>query len=265
MAADKYTRIRKQVSQSVNDRDLEVEIFIERLKSLLDKEVRQLERRILDGEVSAQQAAFAIQSVFASLRNGPLAARISEVEAIYVQELIRANELLEASGIPAKQIGFTQIEIDTVEALIFTQEQAISIKLQEYTNRIQSEVMKKILIGKKPNLDDLQDEVSAKVFNNLKTEIQTQTSAVHQAATVSKADKFGLRHYIYIGPDDKLTRKFCEHVLTKRGEPIYTRDEIEAMDNGQGLDVLTYAGGYNCRHHWAAITEQRAKELGFDD
>jgi len=44
------------------------------------------------------------------------------------------------------------------------------------------------------------------------------------------------------GPDDKLTRPFCEHPLD--ANKTYTRAEIEKMDNGQLPNVfLTGAGG----------------------
>jgi len=37
---------------------------------------------------------------------------------------------------------------------------------------------------------------------------------------------------------------------------IYHIDEIEKLDNGQGLDVMTYCGGYNCRHMWLPATKE---------
>jgi hypothetical protein len=36
------------------------------------------------------------------------------------------------------------------------------------------------------------------------------------------------------------------------------------MDNGQGLDVLTSGGGYNCRHEFRPITLEFAKSLGYN-
>ena len=58
-------------------------------------------------------------------------------------------------------------------------------------------------------------------------------------------------HYFYYGPDDKLTRPFCERLLhdTRAGR-VWTRPEIEAMDNGQLPNVFQTCGGYNCRHQW---------------
>ena len=57
-----------------------------------------------------------------------------------------------------------------------------------------------------------------------------------------------VQHYKYSGPDDKLTRPFCEHLLNLG--KAYTREEIGKMDNGQLPNVMITRGGFNCRHQW---------------
>jgi hypothetical protein len=51
-----------------------------------------------------------------------------------------------------------------------------------------------------------------------------------------------------IGPRDKLNRPFCRKLLDLGR--TYTREQIEGMNNGQGLPVFTTFGGYKCRHVW---------------
>ena len=65
-----------------------------------------------------------------------------------------------------------------------------------------------------------------------------------------------VQHYKYSGPDDKLTRPFCEHLL-KLGK-AYTREEIGKMDNGQLPNVMITRGGWNCRHQWILDIEAMA-------
>lgn len=58
-------------------------------------------------------------------------------------------------------------------------------------------------------------------------------------------------------PDGR-TRDFCEHLID--ADKLYTRQEIERMNNGFGLDVFRFAGGWwtqpdgevspKCRHSW---------------
>lgn len=56
--------------------------------------------------------------------------------------------------------------------------------------------------------------------------------------------------YWYAGPADALVRPFCREHLGK----VYTRAEIDALDNGQLGNVFLTAGGYNCRHLWMPIS-----------
>lgn len=59
--------------------------------------------------------------------------------------------------------------------------------------------------------------------------------------------------YRYSGPDDKLTRPFCRHLLAV--DKAYTRDRIGEMSNGQLPNVFLTGGGWNCRHQWILDTE----------
>jgi hypothetical protein len=56
--------------------------------------------------------------------------------------------------------------------------------------------------------------------------------------------------YAYMGPADEKTRDFClEHV-----GKVYTREQIDELDNGQLNDVFLTGGGYNCRHQWMEVS-----------
>lgn len=57
--------------------------------------------------------------------------------------------------------------------------------------------------------------------------------------------------YAYLGPLDEKTRPFCEERVGR----VFTREEIDAMDNGQLPNVFLTGGGYNCRHSWIAVSK----------
>lgn len=57
--------------------------------------------------------------------------------------------------------------------------------------------------------------------------------------------------FLYAGPVDAKMRPFCADHIGK----VYTRDAIVRLDNGQNLDVLLTAGGYNCRHVWMRLSD----------
>ena len=51
--------------------------------------------------------------------------------------------------------------------------------------------------------------------------------------------------YVYVGPRDAKNRPFCQAWVGK------AVTDPSRLDNGQGLPVDDYCGGYNCRHSWA--------------
>jgi hypothetical protein len=65
------------------------------------------------------------------------------------------------------------------------------------------------------------------------------------------------QRYRYSGPEDMRTRPFCERLLL--ADKTYSRAEIDAMSNGQLPQVMTSAGGFNCRHQW--LIQVRKTEL----
>lgn len=105
-----------------------------------------------------------------------------------------------------------------------------------------------------------------------KTLANTLSQSFDRAVTNRKAQTAGINTFVYLGPDDKLTRPFCEALLTGEGSsefnipavdgdpPIYTAEQIEDMDNGTGLAVFQFGGGYNCRHKFRPIAVKVAEE-----
>lgn len=57
--------------------------------------------------------------------------------------------------------------------------------------------------------------------------------------------------FAYMGPVDAKTREFCLRHVGK----VYTRQEIDALDNGQLSNVFLTGGGYNCRHVWHEVSK----------
>lgn len=61
----------------------------------------------------------------------------------------------------------------------------------------------------------------------------------------------GFNWLIYLGPDDRATRVFCEHTLTW----AFQVEDIYLMDNGMLPNCLLTCGGWGCRHNWRRISE----------
>jgi len=189
-----------------------------------------------------------------------------ELEAIRTEFRTRLNT----------DVTYSDVDATLITGLLDSYEQATFATIREVGIDLQAELTRQVITGQTINIDDFYDTLSARTFRNLATEIETATSAMSRAVTARKADQAGLTYYRYFGPKDNVTRPFCEYVLgdvaklpkrvevpVQRDSRVYTRDEIDQMSNGQGLDVLTYCGGWNCRHQWRPITEEEAKRLGY--
>jgi|GEM_PF-3327957 len=57
--------------------------------------------------------------------------------------------------------------------------------------------------------------------------------------------------FLYAGPVDERTRDFCLEIVGQ----VFTRAEIDDMDNGQLSSVYLTGGGFSCRHHWIEISQ----------
>lgn len=68
----------------------------------------------------------------------------------------------------------------------------------------------------------------------------------------------GKRLYLFLGPEDRITRPFCDVC----NGYAFTAAQRSGLDNGQGLSVKRFCGGYNCRHTWVVITRAYAEERG---
>lgn len=84
------------------------------------------------------------------------------------------------------------------------------------------------------------------------TEARTRISSYGRELTAIAAEEAGLNHYLYLGPQDGITRSFCKEIVGK----VYTQTQVGEMRNYQLEPVLTRGGGYNCRHSWSPVSEE---------
>jgi hypothetical protein len=70
--------------------------------------------------------------------------------------------------------------------------------------------------------------------------------------------------FVYVGPTDAKNRPFCAIWMGREDgvRKAVTLEHMATLDNGQGLPVEDYCGGYNCRHSWAPIPRERAIARG---
>lgn len=76
-----------------------------------------------------------------------------------------------------------------------------------------------------------------------------------RADYITESLRLGYEYFRYSGPSSD--RDFCSIHINK----IYHISEILKLDNKQGLLVLIYMGGWNCRHRWERVYGTMAKNI----
>lgn len=99
-------------------------------------------------------------------------------------------------------------------------------------------------------LQDLFDEIDASEAQ-IRTLYDTSVSIFSRQVEALQAGDDPDAVFAFMGPADKKTRPFCRQHVGK----VYTRAEIDTLDNGQIDNVFLTGGGYNCRHTWIEVSK----------
>lgn len=99
------------------------------------------------------------------------------------------------------------------------------------------------LIGDIADLLHISEKRARQIYD---TAVSTFSRQVAQLGTTGEPDEV----FIYVGPVDERVREFCLDHVGK----VYTRDRIDAMDNGQLPNVMLTGGGYSCRHMFSRVS-----------
>lgn len=97
---------------------------------------------------------------------------------------------------------------------------------------------------------ELEQVLTERIAGYADTYVEQALSDQARATWLVTGDELGAEEFTYLGaPPDEAMRPFCEEHYGK----TYTRAEIDAMDNGQGLSVWEACGGWKCRHQWIPV------------
>lgn len=102
-------------------------------------------------------------------------------------------------------------------------------------------------------------------FSRARVAASTAILGAYRLAVVQLAEK-GAKSigepalFLYDGPDDKKNRPFCAAHVGR----VYSLSRIRRMNNGQGLSVEAFCGGFGCRHRHSPISLEDALAEGYD-
>lgn len=255
-------RLDKQFKRSITEtaklRKTNVKLFVSNLNRFLEKEIPRVASLADDAE--ALEAASVLGGLQQGLVDAGLESVVRNIRSGYADELSSIATRFSISGI---EKALSSADSAVVNALIDNDLGRVTKLISPYIDDISSTLLRTVVGGQKPDISALLESTTDILESQLDTELNTMLAGFSRTVTANKADELGLNLFYYVGPDDKVTRDFCSEVLSK-DPPIYSREEIAAMQNDSGVDVLTFGGGYNCRHQWIAITEDDARAMGWN-
>jgi hypothetical protein len=160
----------------------------------------------------------------------------------------------ESSPTPLPKLDFTLSDLNLFKSVAVTSAQNIRTIIAAEASKAVSKVM--FNLGGLP----FKDMVNV-IQNGFGVTLQSATnyadlaqSAFYRVALQTQYDKIQARtkkilRYRYSGPRDERNRPFCAHLMATPKQS-YTKEEIDAMDNGTPLPVWTFCGAWSCRHEW---------------
>lgn len=219
----------------------------------LERELRRLALDAIDGSKTALQRAVRAAKLRREIQRALDAAGYSHLaETTSTQALDRLVAQVQALRGAAKVAAFTTTDLSRIVALKRLAEIDLLGEGQQIAVAVWRTVVQAIYSQRRPAdlLDDLATAVDLEE-TRARTLFDTTVSVFTRQVESLKSDNDPDEPFAYVGPVDVKIRPFCRAHVGK----VYTRREIEAMDNGQLPNVFLTGGGYNCRHVWQAVSK----------
>lgn len=105
----------------------------------------------------------------------------------------------------------------------------------------------------------MHEGLTGKAAEAVASRVRTALQVFDQTMINTQAKGLGFDLWLYTGPDDVVTRPFCDHMVNR----VFPTSAIEKSDNGQLPNVQISRGGFNCRHRLRPVSATIAKGLDF--
>ena len=249
-------KLSRKTKEQIAAREAQVAAFVASLDRFLDRNLEEILGEIETGAIKGVEAANVLGGIMEQLNARGLTKEVGKLEAIYGAELRAVRQALDDAD---KSDVLTEVDFQLTETLINFDVTKVENRIVTHVDDLRSTIMRTVIVGETPDVKQLRQDFGSGVAANIETEIRTGIQGFNRTLILAKAEEADLDLFIYLGPDDKVTRPFCD----ARVNGIFTRSEIKAWDNGQGLPAEIYLGGYNCRHQLRPISPEMAKSLGY--
>lgn len=233
----------------------QIQAFSSRLDRFLNENLRKILKKLEAGKAIGKEAAAILGGLMSSLEEAGLTQELEAISRLYGKQLKHIREYYES--LTGRSNVLSDADIQLAEQVMKFDTSAVENRVRILTDDLAGTLMSQAITGVTPDVDDLVGSFSSGTIANIKSELNTATAGFSRSMTQKKAADLGFELFLYLGPDDQVTRPFCRTKVNK----IFDRQQIAAWNNGTDLPADIYCGGYNCRHDLRPISQERAKEL----
>jgi len=125
------------------------------------------------------------------------------------------------------------------------------------------DVLRRSILGG-TNFSDLVMDIEGKIESGMSRAVTLAVSTMHSfnsAVRVRHAEENGIEWFAYLGPDDEITREWCDHWVGRRGRLEDFENTAYRWSRGkQPGPVRAWRGGYNCRHELVPVFGKALKD-----
>lgn len=244
----------QQIKRKQAQRENAIDSFISRLDRFLRLNLDEILGEVESGSIKGIEAARVLGGLQTALVEAGLQEELGRLIAIYGDELEEIQAVV--NSVSKARTAFSSADLDVIESLIQFDADMVQSRIFTYIDDVKATVMQSLIAGTPPNLKALHRDYGLPALSNIKTEVSTTIAGFQRSIQQKKSQDVGIELFLYLGPDDDVTRPFCEERVGK----VFSSNEIREWDNGQGLPADIYLGGYNCRHELVPIPEDEARE-----
>lgn len=221
--------------------------FVSRVENIVDESIAKIFADLRRGSPTAREAILTINDIDLELERRGIQNELREITELYADEIRAIREDFERIG---ANVQFGGASRELVNQMINFDETRTTQTLGQYITDTKAALIRSYITGEVPEIETLQS-LKGRTFANIETDLNTSIAGMQRAVANNTAQEAGIEKFEYTGPLDKVTRPFCREHVGK----VYTIEKLKTLDNGQGLPVETYLGGYNCRHRLSPVRE----------
>jgi len=250
--------IRRAILERQRRREKMVSSFADEIKALMVRQLPKLLDKIKRGTTPTPEVAKILLSLESELRRAGLTDLMDTIGDVYAEEIKSLRT--QWASTTKKKLVLSDTDLENIETLVSFETTATFNSITASIDNIRAAVFREVIAGVQPDVNTIVQDSAGLTRRQIETELGTNVAGFQRSVTMTKAEDLGIEHYLYSGGLIETSREFCR----ERDGNIYTLDEINSWDNGQGLPANIYLGGYNCLHQLLPIDKETAERLGLD-